>query len=156
MRSDKFGSRLNRKGKIWFFTFLNDFVSWIGTKFWSNSFHLQNSCILQTKMDQREDTMKMNFDNFQIQKWISQTAAARKVDKVICLISFFSSWVMILRLPKILHFLQVCADLSKKSKSIIAIYSYLYVRPRHALSENSMFYEVLKNCSRDIGELNIK
>ena len=107
-------------------------------------------------MDQREDTMKMNFDNFQIQKWISQTATARKVDKVISLISFFSSWVMILRLPKILHFLQVCADLSKESKSIIAIYLYLYARPHHALSENSMFYGVLKDCLRDIGELNIK
>ena len=107
-------------------------------------------------MDQREDTMKMNFDNFQIQKWISQTATARKVDKVISLISFFSSWVMILRLPKILHFLQVCADLSKESKSIIATYLYLYARPHHALSENSMFYGVLKDCLRDIGELNIK
>ena len=35
-----------------------------GIKFWSNSFHLQNSAILQTRMDQRGDPMKMNFDNF--------------------------------------------------------------------------------------------
>ena len=40
-----------------------------GTKFWSHSFSFQNSSILQTRMKQREDFMKMNFDNFQIQKW---------------------------------------------------------------------------------------
>ena len=36
-----------------------------GTKFWSHSFHLQNSGILQTRMDQRGDPMKTNFDIFQ-------------------------------------------------------------------------------------------
>ena len=35
-----------------------------GFKFWSNSFHLQNLAVLLTGMDQREDSMKMNFDNF--------------------------------------------------------------------------------------------
>ena len=45
------------------------------TKFWSHSFHLQNLSILQIRMDQKEDPMKMNFDIFQIQKWISQTFA---------------------------------------------------------------------------------
>ena len=78
-----------------------------GTKFWSHSFQLQNSCILQTRMDQKGDLMKMNFDIFQIQKWISQTARAQKVVKkneVICLVSFFPSWVMVLKLPKIVYF----------------------------------------------------
>ena len=38
------------------------------TKIWSQSFHIQNSGILQTRMYQRGgDPMKMNFDNFQIQ-----------------------------------------------------------------------------------------
>ena len=62
------------------------------TKFWSHNFHLQNSGILQTRMDQRGDPMKTNFDIFQIQKWISQTVRAQKVDEengVICLVSFF-------------------------------------------------------------------
>ena len=45
-----------------------------GTKFWSHSFHLKNSGILQTGMDHGADSMKMNFENAQIQKWISQTA----------------------------------------------------------------------------------
>ena len=42
-----------------------------GTKFWSYCFHLQNSGIFQTRMNQRGHPMKMNFDNFQMQKWIS-------------------------------------------------------------------------------------
>ena len=42
-----------------------------GTKFWSHSFHLQNSDISQTRMDQKEDPTETNFDIFQIQKWIS-------------------------------------------------------------------------------------
>ena len=55
------------------------------------------------------------------------TNRAPKVDEkdgFICLVSFFASWVMVLKLSKILHFLQICTDLSKKSKSIKAIYLY--------------------------------
>ena len=68
------------------------FPEFNGIKFWSHSFHLQNSGILQTRMEQREDPMLMNFDNFQIQKWIPQTVRAQKVDEkngLICLVSFF-------------------------------------------------------------------
>ena len=82
------------------------------------------------------------------QLWISQTVRAQKVDEkngVICLVSFFPSWVMVLKLPKIVHFLQICADLSKKSKSIKAIYLYPSERPHHALSKNSMFYRSISN-----------
>ena len=63
---------------------------------------------------------------------------------------------MVLKLPKIVHFLQICADLSKKSKSIKAIYLYPCERPYNALSENGMFYMGLSNISRDIEEQNIK
>ena len=77
-----------------------------GTKFWSHSFHLQNSAILQT-MDQRGNPMKTNFDISQIRKWISQTVRAQKVDEkngVIYPVSFFPSWIMVLKLPKIVRF----------------------------------------------------
>ena len=50
-------------------------------KFWSHSFYLQNSGILQTKMDQSGDPVKMNVVNFQIQKWITQRGRAQKVDE---------------------------------------------------------------------------
>ena len=59
---------------------------------------------------------------------------------------------MVLELPKIVHSLQDCADLSKKSKSIKAIYLYPPEIPHHALSENNMFYRGLSKNSRDIEE----
>ena len=49
---------------------------------------------------------------------------------------------MTLKLPKIVHYLQICADLSKKPKSIKAIYFYPSERFHHALSENSIFIGV--------------
>ena len=39
-----------------------------------------------------------------------------------------------------MHFLQYCADLSKKSKSFKAIYIYAPERSRYALSENGIVY----------------
>ena len=63
---------------------------------------------------------------------------------------------MVLKLLKIVHFLQICADLSNESKSIRAIYLHPSERPHYALSENSMFYRVLSNSSRDIEDKNIK
>ena len=41
----------------------------------------QNWGILKTRMDQRWDNIKMNFDYFQIQKWMLQTVRAEKVDE---------------------------------------------------------------------------
>ena len=79
------------------------------------------------------DHMKMNFEYSQIQKWILQTVRSEKVDEqngVICLVSMFPSWVMVFKLSKKVHFLQFCADLSKKSKSIKAIYIYASERSR--------------------------
>ena len=51
-----------------------------------------------------------------------QTLRAEK--GAICLVSMFLSWVMVLKLSKKVHFLRFCADLSKKSKSVKAIYIY--------------------------------
>ena len=76
-------------------------------------------------MDQRGDYMKMNFDYFQIQKWMLQTAGVEKVDGrngVICLVLLFPFWVMFFKLSKKVHFLQFCADFGKKPKSVKAIY----------------------------------
>ena len=54
----------------------------------------KSSGILQTRMDQREGHMKINFECFQIQKSILQTVRPEKVDEkngVICLVSMFPS-----------------------------------------------------------------
>ena len=100
-------------------------------------------------MDHSADLTKMKFHNYQIQKWISQTDRAQKVDErngVNCLVSFFS----------LFQFLQICADTGRKSKSIKAIFLYPSERSHHALPENSKFYRHLANSSRDIEEWNIK
>ena len=120
-------------------------------KFRSHSFHLQYSGIFQTRMNLRGDPMKMNFNNFQIPKRISKTFRARKVDeknRVTCLVSFFPSWFMVLKLPQIVHFWQICAELSRKSKFIKTIYLYPSEWPYHALSETSIFYSSLNNSSK--------
>ena len=45
-----------------------------------------------------------------------------------------------------MHFLQFCADLTKKSKSIKAIYIYASERSRYALSENGTVYYAMTYC----------
>ena len=66
-----------------------------------------------------------------------QTVRVEKVDKkngVICLASMVPSWVMVLKLPKKVHFLQFCTDLSeKKAIYICGSKSFCY-----GLSENYM------------------
>ena len=106
-------------------------------------------------MDQRGDHIKINFDYFQIQKWMLQTVRAEKVDEkngVICLVSMFPSWVMVLKLSKKVHFLQFCADLSKKSKSVKAIYIYASESSHYTVSENVMVYMSPSHRSGDISD----
>ena len=57
---------------------------------------------------------------------------------------------MILKMSKKVHFLQYCADLSKKSKSIEAVYIYASERSRYALSENGIVYFAMIYCFEDI------
>ena len=79
-----------------------------------------------------------------------QTVRVEKVDEkngVICLVSMFPSWVMVFKLSKKGHFLQFCADLSKKSKSVKAIYIYASESSHYILSENAMAYSDLSHRS---------
>ena len=104
-------------------------------------------------MDKRGDHMKTNFEYFQIQKWMPQTIRAEKVDGkngVSWLVSIFPSRVMVLSLSKKVQYLQFCADLSKKSKYIKAIYIYATEMARCALSENGIVYYAMIYCFGDI------
>ena len=56
---------------------------------------------------------------------------------VVCLVSIFPSWVMVCKLQ---WFLQFCAELSKKSKSVKASYIYSSKSSHYTISENSMVY----------------
>ena len=50
------------------------------------------------------------------------------------------SWFMALKLSKIVSSLQIFADVSKKSKAVIAIYVYASESSRFALLENGVGY----------------
>ena len=50
----------------------------------------------------------------------------------------FPSWVMVRKLSKKVHFLQFCADLNKKYKSVNTIYLYASHYTYYTLSENFM------------------
>ena len=75
---------------------------------------------------------------------------------VICLVSMFPSWVMVPKLSKKVNFLQFCAELSKKCRSIKAIYTYACGRSRYALSENCVVYYAMTYCYWDISIWNWK
>ena len=104
-------------------------------------------------MDQRGDHIKTNFDYFQVKKWMLQTVSVEKVDEkigVICLVCMFPSWVMVCKLSKKVNFSQFCADLSKKSKSVEAIYIYASESSHYSLVENAMIYSGLRHRLWDI------
>ena len=70
------------------------------------------------------------------------TNREKKVDeknRVSYLVSMFPSYIMVLKLPKKVHFMQLCADLSKKSNSIKAVYIYASEGSHYALSEMVLF-----------------
>ena len=49
-----------------------------------------------------------------------------------------------------MHFLQFCADLIEKSKSIKAVYIYVSERLGNTLSENSSAYYAIIYCLKDV------
>ena len=63
---------------------------------------------------------------------------------------------MVLKLFEKVHFLQLCVDLSKKSRSIKVIYIYASERPCYALPENGIAYYAMTYCFGDITVLSRK
>ena len=69
--------------------------------------------------------MKMNFDYFQIQKWMLQTVRAGKVDEkngVIWLVSMFPSWFMVRKLSKKIRFMLASA----RNLSLLKQFTYMH------------------------------
>ena len=73
-----------------------------------------------------------------------------KKNGVICPFSMFTSRCMVLELSKKGHFLKFCADLSKKSKSIKAIYIHAPENPCCTISENGIVYYAINYRFGDI------
>ena len=71
---------------------------------------------------------------------------------IICLVSMFASWVIVLKLSKNVHFMQFCADLSKISKSAKAFSIYASESSHYTLSKNGMVYRGLSHRSWDISD----
>ena len=69
---------------------------------------------------------------------------SRRKNRFICLVSMFSSCVMVLKLLKSV-FLQYYVDLSKKFKSVKAIYIYASESSHYTLSKNDMVYRDLSH-----------
>ena len=69
---------------------------------------------------------------------------------------YLVSWVMILKLSKKVYFLQFCADLGQKPKSVKAIYMYISEKYLYRLSENVLVYGSLSHRSWGISNYNIK
>ena len=135
MSSDKFGSPINRKSKTWFLTFLNVYVSESNkTKFWPHSFHLQNSSILQTRMDQRGTPWKWILTIFKCKNEVPKQLGLEKQMKkmrLLVLFSYFVPELWSLNCQKLCPFCNFW--LSKKFKAAIAIYVYASESFRFAL-----------------------
>ena len=93
--------------------------------------------------------MKMTFGYFHFRKWMLQLER-KKVDRkkvFICLFFILISWIMVLKLSKKVHLLQLFDDFSYKPKSAYAIYTYASESSHYNLSENGMVYRVLSQRS---------
>ena len=66
------------------------------------------------------------------------------------------SWVLVCKLSRKEHFLKFCADLSKKSKSVKAIYIYASESSHYTLSETAIVYRRLSHNPGDISDEKIK
>ena len=85
----------------------------------------KNCGILQTRIDQKEGPHENEFWIFSNTK-MNVTNRVEKEDEKWGHLSFvkFPSWVMALNLSRKVHFLQFCADSSKKPKPVRAIYVF--------------------------------
>ena len=74
--------------------------------------------------------LRVNFKYFEIQKWMLQTGRAEKLDEksgVICVVSIFPSWLMILKLSEKVHFLNFVLT-SAKNLSILKQFTYMHLK----------------------------
>ena len=106
-----------------------------GTKSWSHNFHLQRrtpwKCILTNFKCKNEVPKKLGLEKQMIK------------NGVISLVFISLPWVMVLKLSKIMSFLQYFAYVSKKSKAVIATCVYASESSRFALLESGVDYYVM-------------
>ena len=127
----------------------------MGLKFQNPSFNpMQNSILKQAKVDHeirqiwfstrwKKTTWFFTFLDVYV-SWIRRDKIlglkSNRKNGVINLVFMSLSWVMVLELSKIICFLQVFADVSQKSKAVIAIYVYASESSRFVLLKNGVGY----------------
>ena len=130
LEGTKFCSQLYRKGKTWYFPgFFKLSVSRI-ERGNSDLTPFTSKTILQSRIDERWDLMKMNSE-FERKKWISQTVRALEVDEtneLICLVSFFPSWVMVFKFSKTVLF---CKFVLTSAKNLNLLKQFIYIHLKH-------------------------
>ena len=81
-------------------------------------------------MDHKRDHMEMNFEYFQIQKWLLEKERKKQIqDGIIYLVTGFLSWVMVLKLCIFYNFVLTATGNRKSVKAI-----YLYASERSPTS----------------------
>ena len=104
---------------------------------------VQNWGIIKTRIDLRGTTWKWILTIFKFRNvCYKQSKKSRWKNGVICLVSMFPSWVMVLKLSKKIHFLQFCAGLRKRAKSVKVICIYGSERSHCTLWKNIWFIGV--------------
>ena len=93
----------------------------------------------------------MNFEYFQIQKWMSQTIRAERVSRkngIICLVSMFLSRVMVIKLSKKVHF---CNFMLTSPRNLNILKQFTYMRLRGLITHfQKMVLFMLCYCFWDI------
>ena len=156
MRSDKFGSQLERKSKTWFLIF--PVWMFMNRRRQNSDLTAYTSKILVLCRPEltKEGPHGNGFSNFQIQKWVLQTVRAQKVDGkngIIFLISIFLSWVMVLKLPKIVHVFKFVLT-SARNLNILKEFISIHLKYLIMLFQKMVFFIGVQdiNSSWDIKE----
>ena len=82
----------------------------------------------------------MDFDHFQIKKWMLQLDWKKQMKKneVLCLVSMFPFWVVVCKFSKKVHFLQR-ADLSK-NLSLLKQFTYMHLKGFITLFQSMLWF----------------
>ena len=159
MRSDKFGSQLDRKIKTWFFTFLNVYVS-----------RIERDKILISQLSppkfryfaEQNGPKGGRYENEFWQFWntkmniINRTQKLDEKNGVICLVFFFPSWVTFLKLPKIIHFFCKFVLTSARNLNLLKQFIYICLKNFIMLLRKIVFYRGLSHSSKDNEDWNFQ
>ena len=97
-----------------------------GTKFWSYSFYFQNSDIFRPELNKWGTQWKRILAFFKYKnEYHKQGSKSRWKNGVICLVSFFSSKVMVLKLPKIVFFF--CKFVLASTRNLNLLKQFIYI-----------------------------